>query len=192
MLQASKLDGISALRAVGSNRPGSRYHETMRRSLTLAACTTLVALGAANPDLKQIRTVYLLPMSNNLDQYLANRLTQSGLLQVVTDPHKADAIFTDKIGQSFEEKMEELYPPPAPPKSEENSAEKDPWGQPVQKLSSASKGRGTVFLVDRQNRNVIWSIYSPVGRTRPEDIDRRASEIARKLQKDLQRDRKEK
>ncbi|HZT37571.1 MAG TPA: hypothetical protein VFA28_06720, partial [Bryobacteraceae bacterium] len=101
-------------------------------------------------------------------------------------------IFTDKIGQSFEEKMEELYPPPAPPKSEENGGEKDPWGEPIQKLSSVSKARGTVFLVDRQSRNVIWSIYSPVGRTRPDDVDRRASEIARKLQKDLQKDRKEK
>jgi hypothetical protein len=164
----------------------------MRLSLSLAALAAGVAFAAASPDLTQIRTVYLLPMSNNLDQYLANRLTQSGLFQVVTDPQKADAIFTDKIGQSFEDKMQELYPPPAPPKSEENSAEKDPWGQPIQKLSSVSKARGTVFLVDRQNRNVIWSIYSPVGRTRPDDIDHRASEIARKLQKDMQKDRKEK
>ncbi len=172
--------------------PGCGYYETMRVSLSLAAVAMSVALAGANPDLAQIRTVYLLPMSNNLDQYLANRLTQSGLFRVVTDPQKADAIFTDKIGQSFEDKMQELYPTPAPPKPEENSTEKDPWGEPIQKLSSVSKARGTVFLVDRHNRNVIWSIYSPVSGTRPGDTDRRASDIARKLQKTIEKDQKQK
>jgi hypothetical protein len=159
----------------------------MRLSLSVATIAIGAAVAAANPGLTEVKTVYLLPMSNSLDQYLANMLTRSGLLQVVTDPQKADAIFTDKIGQPFQDKMDELYPPAEQPKAEDDNGEsKDPWGQPIQKLSTVSKGRGTVFLVDRQNRNVIWSIYSPVGGTQPNDVNRRATDITKKLQKDLQ------
>ena len=35
--------------------------------------------------------MYLLPMPNGLDQYLANRLTKVAFFQVVTDPKTADA-----------------------------------------------------------------------------------------------------
>jgi hypothetical protein len=68
-----------------------------------------------SPELLQIRTVYILPMRLGFDQYLANRLAQSGLLRVVTDPKKADAVLTDHIGASFEERLDELIPPPKPP-----------------------------------------------------------------------------
>ena len=44
-------------------------------------------------------------MSNGLDQFLAIRLTSGTVMQVVTDPQKADAILTDRIGASFEEKL---------------------------------------------------------------------------------------
>ena len=54
-------------------------------------------------------------MSNSMDQYLANRLTSEGILQVVTDPNKADAVLTDRLGLGFEERLKQLYPPPAPP-----------------------------------------------------------------------------
>src|SRR5215831_4514427 len=71
-----------------------------------------LAFGETGPDPRQAKTVYLLPMGNGLDQYLADRLTREGLYTVVTDPTKADAIFTDRIGQSFEQAMKELYQPP--------------------------------------------------------------------------------
>jgi len=165
----------------------------MRLSLSLTVIAIAAAVAAANPALTGVKTVYLLPMSNSLDQYLANMLTQSGLLQVVTDPQKADAIFTDKIGQPFQDKMDELYPAPEQPKAEgDNSDEKkDPWGQPIQKLGSISKGHGTIFLVDRQNRNVIWSTYAPVSGSQPNDTNRRATDITKKLQKELQKEHKE-
>jgi len=64
-------------------------------------------------DLGKVHSVYLLPMANGLDQYLANRITGSGKFEVVADPKKADAIFTDKIGEAFEGRLKELFPPPA-------------------------------------------------------------------------------
>lgn len=84
--------------------------------LTIAsACAVLPA--TVHPELPEVRTVYLLTMSNGLDQFMANRLTQTGRFEVVTDPAKADAVFTDRLGAAFEEKWKELYPPP--PKVEE-------------------------------------------------------------------------
>src|SRR5215831_13946619 len=85
----------------------------MKLLLILSSC--LAALGA---DLSQVRTVYILSMPGGLDMHIANRLTEARVLQVVTDPNKADAILTERIGQGFEDRMMELYPPPEPPKPE--------------------------------------------------------------------------
>ena len=63
-------------------------------------------------DLAGVRTVYVLPMSRGMDQYLANRLANERLFTVVTDPKLADAVLTDHIGESFESQMEALFPPP--------------------------------------------------------------------------------
>src|SRR5262249_36927549 len=62
--------------------------------------------------LEDVKAVYLLPMSRGMDQYLAERLAGQNIFQVVTDPNKADAIFTDRIGSSFEANLTELYKPP--------------------------------------------------------------------------------
>ena len=73
-----------------------------------------ISTFAANvhPGLAEVKRVYLLPMSGGLDQYLANRLTKVGRFEVVTDPANADAVFTDRLGPAFEDKWNELYPPP--------------------------------------------------------------------------------
>ncbi len=152
--------------------------------LILLALGASIAFAETAPQLQAVHNVYLLPMSNSLDQYLATRLTQMGLFQVVTDPQKADAIFTDKIGEGFEQKMKELYPPPEP-KKEDKDKEEDALTKPNQRFGSFSRGRGTVFLVDRQSRSVVWSIYSPIRSSRPDDVNRRADQIATKLSKEV-------
>src|SRR5579884_3247407 len=85
----------------------------MKRCLSLLLVSSAFA-AAAGPDLSKVQTIYLLPMSHGMDQYLANRLTSEGVLRVVTDPAQADAILTDRLGQVFEDKLAELYPPPKP------------------------------------------------------------------------------
>jgi hypothetical protein len=154
------------------------------RSILLMACALGLVFAAKNPQLDAIHTVYLLPMGNGLDQYLATRLTATGMFQVVTDPQKADAVFTDKIGQALEAKLDELYPPDVP-KDETEEEEKDMFGSPSQRVGAFSRGRGTVFLVDRRTRNVVWSIYWPIRGARPDEVNRRAGQIAERLRKDL-------
>lgn len=86
-----------------------------------------IAQSGNSAAVAQIKTVYLLPMSRGMDQYLANRLTRGGVVQVVTDPKKADALLTDHLGAAFEASVKELYPevkPAAPAKAEDKHEDK--------------------------------------------------------------------
>jgi len=148
-------------------------------------------LLAQQAELSRVRTVYLLPMGHGLDQYLAGRLTTLGLFQVVADPKKADAVFTDRLGESFEQRLEELFP--AAPAGESKAAEsKGAEGQSAQgaregavRPSTWGRGRGTVFLVDARSRAVLWSVYERPRDSSPEQVHRAAERIAARLKRDL-------
>jgi hypothetical protein len=179
----------------------------------LAAVWAFAARSPVNPALVQVKAVYILPMGSGLDQYLATQITRNGVFEVVTDPKKADAILTDRIGDSFEKRMEELYPPPkppAPPEPEEakdskdatKDGEKKPKDKPkataaqkaeAERLSQESstprtttfgRNRGTLFLVDRTSRTVIWSLYNRAKDSRPATLDHTAARIVHQLQND--------
>ena len=160
------------------------YHEIMKWLVPMLFLT--LASGA---DLSKIQNVYLMPMSSGLDQYLANRLTAGGVLQVVTDPAKADAIFTDRLGDAFDKRLDELFPPAKPELKEsktdrekEKEAAEQTWQRPAGQ--SFTKGRGNLFLVDRQTRNVIWSIYERPKSGQPDQLHKTASRVAERFQKD--------
>ena len=148
----------------------------MKLFLLLAA-----GLSAFASDIGDIKTVYLLPMANGLDQYLAIKLTTGAILQVVTDPQKADGVLTDHVGASFEAKLDELYGNLHAVKDD-----KDPlsdFGRPVSQ--PLARARGAIFLVDRKTRNVVWSDYErPRSTTQPE-INHLAEKISSKLFKDV-------
>ena len=158
-------------------------------------CTTAFLAGALaaamNPQLKQVTTVYILQMSGSMDQYLANRLTTMGVFQVVTDPQKADAIVTDRLGESFETKLNELYPPPPAPKpvekddkKEDKSKAADLGGGGIRTLGF-TRGRGNFFIVDRKSRNVLWSVYEPPKNSSEVELSKTADRVVRRLKDDL-------
>lgn len=164
--------------------------------LRLAALCALGALwlSGADPRLTRIRNIYVLPMSGGFDQYLANKLVQSGRYQVVTDPEQAEAILTDQIGRDFEDRLTELYPPPAPPepppsaKEEKKEPEDNRIGTAMaeaqgatRRTSSFARGRGNVFLIDRSSRQVLWSTYLRPRNTRPDELDGVADEMVGRL-----------
>jgi hypothetical protein len=157
-----------------------------------AILTAALAL-AASGDLSQVRSVYLLPMSNGFDQYLASQLATQGVFQVVTDPRKADAVFTDQIGPAFEQRLEELYRPEpaaekeppaegekAPPAAEPPREREEPW-----RVSSFSRGKGNLFLVHRESRQVIWSIHQRPKNATPPELHRTAARITARLKESL-------
>lgn len=158
--------------------------------------------AAVNPQLKQVTTVYILGMRSGMDQFLANQLTASGIFQVVTDPQKADAILTDRLGEPFEIKLKELYPPPVPPKEtkeiKDGSAGKTPGSNTagsnkdskddstgVVRAAGAIGGKGNYFLVDRKSRTVLWSIYERSKDSSPGELSKVAAKVIRRLKDDL-------
>jgi hypothetical protein len=176
--------------------------EVMKRLLLLLSCSGALLSGA---ELSGVHTVYVLSMSKGLDQYLANRLANDHLFQVVTDPKLADAFLTDRVGESLQAKLEEIFPPPVPEKpapdeKEEKAAKKDKdkdsptnplLTDTVNKLAavgtsnSFGRGRGTIFLVDAKSRQVVWSIYELPKGSSAKELDRTASDIVSRLKRDL-------
>jgi hypothetical protein len=171
--------------------------------------------AAVNQQLKQVNTVYILSMSSGMDQYLANQLTTMGVFQVVTDPQKADAIITDRLGEPFEAKFKELYPPPPPPTppappppppakddkgdkdsktatsdktaKDDKDKDKDKKEDAVgaARVGSFNKGRGNIFIVDRKSKNVIWSIYQQPKDTSSSGLSQTAYTVVKRLKYDL-------
>jgi hypothetical protein len=180
--------------------------EVMKRLLLLLSCSGALVCGA---ELSGVHTVYVLSMSKGLDQYLANRLTNDHLFQVVTDPKLADAFLTDRVGETLQSKLEEIFPPPAPEKAapadkaepaaaKTSKADKDKdspgnpmLGDTVNKLAAAGanssfgRGKGTVFLVDAKSRQVVWSVYQLPKGSSSKELDRTASDIVSRLKRDL-------
>lgn len=155
--------------------------EFMVKLPVLLLLTSLFGRGA---DLGEVRTVYLLPMASGLDQFLAIRLTTGAILQVVTDPQKADAIFTDRIGAGFEQKLDELYG--ERPKAQDKDKDKDTlnsFSKPT--MQPLTRGRGAIFLVDRKTRNVLWSMYEHPKNSTSAEMNHIADKIASKLNRNL-------
>jgi hypothetical protein len=167
------------------------------RSLVLTVAIVCGLGAATHPALPEVNRVYLLPMSGGLDQYLANQLTKVGRFEVVTDPLKADAVFTDRLGVGFEERWNELYAPPPPPAPAKPADSKeaakqaktpdliDSTGAPVVRISSFARGRGNVFLVYRKTQAVIWSHYATPKDSRSKSLNDTADRIADELHKAL-------
>jgi len=157
----------------------------------------MIAFAAVNPQLKQVNTVYILAMTGGMDQFLANQITASGVFQVVTDPKNADAIITDRLGESFESKLKELYPPPAPPvpapapPADDDKQKADgkknalDLGAGAQRVNSGARGKGNLFIVDRKSRNVLWSVFEPPKDTTPGELSKTAEKVVKRLKLDL-------
>jgi hypothetical protein len=179
----------------------------MKWALSLLCCLSFCFNGAAAAELTGGRTVYLMPMGRGLDQFIANRLTRMHVLQVVTDPAKADIVFTDQVGASLEDKLKDLYPPPPAPEAKEPAKAKEAdkgksdtspaEGRPsllaetVNKADQAGgmgvsgRGRGTLFLVDVKSRQVLWSAFEKPRNSSPYELDHTAERVVKRLKEDL-------
>jgi len=149
------------------------------------------ALCGANLD--DVHTVYVLPMTHGLEQYLANNLTKEHVFVIVTDPKKADAVLTDHVDAGLQQKLDTLLapPPPEPKPGEKSDAPKGSIFEPANKIenpaetSSVGRSRGMVFLVGTNSRQVLWSIYELPRSSTSKELDRTASDIVSRLRKDM-------
>lgn len=181
----------------------------MRRMKQLAFLFLVIVPLLYAAELTGVRTVYVLPMSHGMDQYLANRISSQHVFRVVTDPKLADAVLSDHVGDALQSEIDELLPNPEPEKRIEPAKdEKDPAkgekdkdakgpapslaemmadseGRPTAQRSTLGRGRGTIFLVDLKSRQVVWSIFEPSKGMDSRELDRTASDIVSRLSKDL-------
>lgn len=153
----------------------------------LLAAAALMSVGLSAAGLGDIKTVYLLPMSNGLDQYLAQQLTAGAVLQVVTNPQAADAVLTDHLGESFEQSLADLYEtkPKADDKDKADDAAEDKGAPRARSGMQGKRGRGTIFLVNRRTHNVLWSVYELPKDNRPTGLRHSAGRISDQLAKSI-------
>jgi hypothetical protein len=128
-------------------------------------------LGAA--QLQDIKTVYVFPMRNSLDQYLAGRLSEEHVFQVVANPKAADAVLTDHVDAAFDATLDKVL-----------SEEKTKRDDDVRPTSSLSRGHGMVFLVNKQ-KQVVWSTYMPARDSTPKETEKAAKRSVERLKKAL-------
>jgi hypothetical protein len=163
----------------------------MKRLFLLLSCSGALLLGA---NLPAVRSVYVMPMSQGMDQFLANRLAGQHVFQVVSDPKLADAVLTDRIGPALNTSLEEIAPTAQPVAAEDKDA-KDARKEPVamNKLDNPSlastfgRGKGTFFLVAAKSREVLWSTFEVPKNSTAGELDRTASDIVSRLMRDLKK-----
>jgi hypothetical protein len=153
----------------------------------LAAAALTMSMGVSAAGLGDIKTVYLLPMSSGLDQYLAQQLSAGAVLQVVTDPKNADAVLTDHVGEAFEGSLADLYQtkPQADGKAADANTEasEDKGAPRVRSGMQGKRGRGTIFLVNRRTHDVLWSVYELPKDSQPDTLRHSAGRISDRLAK---------
>lgn len=49
----------------------------------------------------RFRTVYVVPMTNSLDQHIVSRLTSNRVLWVALEPMNADGVLTGTLDENF-------------------------------------------------------------------------------------------
>jgi hypothetical protein len=126
----------------------------------------------------RFRTVYILSMSNALDQHLASRLSSGRVLWVVLDPASADAVLTDSLDDAFWTWMQRTYPA-------SNGSIADRPRSSLHDVPPSGPYHGTIFLVDPRKRLVLWSAYEQPRGVTPSELDRAAVRISNQLRNAL-------
>src|SRR5215469_15026607 len=85
----------------------------MRTLFKIFAVALLSSMASGQTFRLQLktRTVYIVPMANGLDRYLASRLTSTGTVWVLLAPAGADAVITDRVDEGFWEWSSAVYKP---------------------------------------------------------------------------------
>jgi hypothetical protein len=158
----------------------------MRWLLALAA----IAAPLAAADLSTVGPVYFWPMNGALDQYVAERVTSEGLFPVTVDPAQAKTVMTDRIDGKFFDGMNEIFSAPEAPASKDAAAAESgsiEAGLAARRSANRPRGNpeGTVFLVDVQTRQVVWSAYIGEYDRNPKRLHREAKQVVGELRKGL-------
>jgi hypothetical protein len=165
-------------RRPASLHPSQQEFLMRTRLVTLLAVLSALLFGDGYRLSPRFRTVYIVSMTNSLDQHIASRLTSNRVLWVVLEPASADTVLTDTLDGNFWSWIDRTYP--ASPGS--GAASRTDRGAQVRDPNPPSgKQQGTIFLVDPHSRLVLWSMYDLPKNLSPGELDRTASRISNQL-----------
>ena len=153
--------------------------------LVLGLVATTLCFAQPNVNLNQVQSVYIMPMSGGYHQHLANRLVRLGLFQVVADPQHADAILTDRLGEGLEARLDGYDAAAKRAESEDGpkgSSSVTLADRPV--TTSLSGGKGTLFLVDRKSRRLLWSTFEKPKNVTAKQLNRSAGKVADRIKEE--------
>lgn len=155
-------------------------------------------------DLSSIGPVYVWPMNGALDQYVAEQATSTGVFGVTVDPARAKTVMTDHIDAKFFEGMSEVFvdeaavaaAAAAKAKAKEDGDDADDDDAATGSIESGlaanrpanrprSSPKGTVFLVNIQTREVIWSTFLGDFDRSPKKLHRKAAQVIGSLTKSM-------
>jgi hypothetical protein len=120
----------------------------MRWAAVLAFASILGAVEIAGSN---VQSVYLMPMAGGLDQFLAHQITRKHTFTVVTDAKRADAIFTDRLGDALHTQLEKLYPEPKPVSADakkKDDAKKDDDSKSGEKIDAKEDAKDDMVKGD--------------------------------------------
>ncbi len=176
------------------------YNRGMRKACVrwlaataMSSCFLLVATDLS--QLSRVRSVYVWPMYNSFDQYLAEQIADEDVFEVVVDPKFATAVLTDRIDAPFLSALEEFYPLAESGEAEEDKAEGEESAsgdsieagvqlrRPANRALSSPKG--TLFLVDVSSRRVLWSTFLKEFQPSPNKLHDQARDVVARLKKQL-------
>ena len=165
---------------------------SVRRLLAMAMTPCFLLIAADLSQLSRVRSVYIWPMYDSFDQYLAERIAEEDVFEVVVDPKLATAVLTDRIDAPFLAALEEFFPlhqPDEAEEEEEESASGDSIEAGLQRQRPAnralSRPKGTLFLVDVSSRRVLWSTFLKEFQPRPNKLHGQARDVVVRLKKQL-------
>jgi len=144
--------------------------------MKLLLATVALALSALAQSAPA--TVFVLPMPGSLDQFLAVHLSGSSTYRVVTDPQQATLILTDRIGDNLEQILKEMAAVGLSKSAKEDTSA-DTFTRP--RMQPLTHSRGTLFLVDRVSRQVLWSTFEEQKTSDPKALDRTAKKIVERM-----------
>ncbi len=156
----------------------------------LGLCALTLAIAQPNGNLSQVQSVYIMPMSGGYHQHLANRLIRLGLFQIVADPHRADAILTDRLGEGLEARLDVYDAASQKRDAAEHKGDEPVKGESKVTLAerpvttSLSGGKGTLFLIDRKSRRLLWSTFEKPKNVTAKELDRSAGRVASRVKEE--------
>jgi hypothetical protein len=130
-------------------------------------CTTCVfANEAPEASLDSVKTVYVMPMRERMEHFLANEIVRWGHFEVTVNPRQADALLSDTTEVNIRELL----------------------ANPTKVRKTLARTRGTAFLIDMKTEKVLWSAAK-----KPSDSfllggDKSSMELAQEIVGQLKKD----